>query len=155
MKNAPLRPELELGTTGLRVFGGELQRCHYGKDDSESIVMRVPLKEVEAVQLLPRVVPASVFRLLLATGFAGVAYQVSEYNILTVLLYVAALIMALTAVNNVFGQRIAIQTATDTINIPSADERDEAHGFVLSVRRLIGQQPEAEETPPRRQRSGA
>lgn len=125
---------LDLSKTRLRVVGNELQRLNA----SDGIVMRLPLEEIEHVEFRQRVDPFGVVCGLLAFGVGAIAYFISEYNILTTLLYLAALALGCMALLSVLGQRFVIEAKTGVVDIPCVDPADEGAGFVTSLKRLIG-----------------
>jgi hypothetical protein len=139
MGDAPATPqtadaELELCKTRLRVVGGDLIRLN----EKGGIAMRLPLDEIEDVASVYRIEPLGPIFLLLALGIGAVAYYVSQYNILTTLLYIVALGLMALSIPGFLNRVIAVRARTGTTAIGFSDSWDEASGFVTSLRRLIG-----------------
>lgn len=140
--------ELELSKTRLRVIGGELQRLN----DEGGIAMRLPLEEIEEVTSGSRVDPFGPVCVLLALGVGAIAYFVSQYNIVTTLLYIVALALLALGILGFLGRVIVIRAQTGTTAIVYSDGWDEAAGFITSLRRLIGSfQPKQAAAPLRSQ----
>jgi hypothetical protein len=70
-------------------------------------------------------------------GLGAIGYLVSENNILTTLLYVAAALLAVVALLACRSQRIIIRSTVGVIDIQCVDQSDEGEGFVNSLRVLL------------------
>jgi len=126
-------PYLELSRTNLVVVDGELQRLN----KHGGLVLRLPLSTVEAVEMRNYFDPFSLIFLGLGAGLAWIGYAVSENNILTIVLYVAALLLAGLAVFGCIGQHIIVQATTGVLKIHVADSAEEGAGFVASLNQIL------------------
>lgn len=74
----------------------------------------------------------------LAAGLAALGYWVSEYNVVSVLLYVAALFLAAFGITMVRNDTLALTVRGKQVRIDCPDSADEVRGFATSLGRLIG-----------------
>lgn len=124
---------LELAKTRLRVDGDELQR----RNANGGVLLRLPLADVADLELRAAFDPVCLVFLAAAAAVAAIAFFVSEYVILTSLLYLGAVALAVLACFGTVTRRIVVRTSDGETQIQCDDNRDEAEGFVLSVRHLL------------------
>ncbi|OWK36376.1 hypothetical protein [Fimbriiglobus ruber] len=134
--DVPARPPsvLELTKTRLAVEDGELVR----RNDAGGVTMRIPLDDIEAIEFRRPFNPFCGVFVALAGGFAAVGYYVSEYNLLTVFLYISAMLLGLFGLLSAREDTVVVMSRGEPIRISCPDPADEASGFVASLRGLIG-----------------
>lgn len=125
--------DLELAKTRLLVEGDDLQR----RNAKGGLLLRIPLVEVESIELRARFDPVCLLFLTGAVGVAAIAYFVSDYIILTCILYLAAIAMAILAFFGFVARSIVVRTPDGETAIQCDDTPDEAECFVISVRHLL------------------
>ena len=125
---------LELRKTYLRVEEGELVR----RNEAGGVVMRVPLDDLESVAYVREFNPFSFAILLVAGGIAAIGYFVSQYNVVTVLLYVLAMLLGVFGLFGLRGDVVLVRTRGEAVRIASPDQADEVAGFVASLKQLCG-----------------
>jgi hypothetical protein len=131
--NRPTR-QLELTKTRLAVEDGELVR----RSADDATVTRIPLDDLESCRYVRRFNPMSIAPLLLAIGLAALAYFVSEYNVVDVLLYTAALLVGAFAAFGLFEDIIEVRHRGESLRFECPDPTDEVRGFAVSLNRLLG-----------------
>jgi len=128
-------PHLELPKTGLAVLDGELVR----RSDKGGMLLRIPLDDIDAVEFSRPFNFTCLVPFGLAAGFVALGVLVSEYNVVTVILYVLALCLAAFAL---FGLRndvvILFARNQPPVHLSCDDSSDVVSGFVLSLKALIG-----------------
>ncbi len=124
---------LHLVKTRLRVNDDELQRLN--KDGG--FLLRIPLADVQSIELRSSFDPICLVILAGALGVAAIAYFVSEWVILNIILYIVAIVLAIIACFGVIARSFVIRTVDGETKILNDDTPDEGECFVISVRRLL------------------
>lgn len=125
---------LELIKTGLRVVDGELQRVN----SQGGIVMRLSLRQIEAVEFCSRFDPFCLVFVAVGIGLGAVGYFVSENNLLTALLYAAGIMLVGFGLLGSVTRLIVVHCPGGITTIQCNDMVDEGEGFVCSLQALIG-----------------
>jgi hypothetical protein len=125
---------LELRQTRLRVEEGELVR----RNETGGIIMRVPLDDIETVQFVRKLNALAFAALGVAAGMVAIGYFVSEYNVVTVLLYVAAMFLAVFSLIGVREDVFVVRSRGEDIRVSCPDPSDAVAGFAASLKPLVG-----------------
>ncbi len=128
---------LELAKTRVRVVGAELQRLN----KNGNVVLRLPIQSIQSVDYHSRFDPMSMVFAAIGCGLGAIGYLISENNVLTALLYSAAVLLVGGSILACQSQRIVIEAASGVIEIQNLDQPDEGKGFVYSLRGILLDQP--------------
>lgn len=121
---------LELEKTHLQINNGELQRIN----KNGKVALRLPLTEVESVDFRRYFDPIGFVFSGIGLGLGAIGMFVSENNILTCLLYIAAVLVIGFAVIGSVAFHIIINTTDGETRVQCNDLPDEGWGFVTSMR---------------------
>jgi hypothetical protein len=127
-------PQLELPKTRLAVVDGELVR----RSGNGEVVTRIPLDDLESAIFRKQFNAMSFIPLAVCLGLAALAYFVSEYNVVDVVLYTAAILIGGFAAFGFFQDVIIVRSGGATLRFECPDSTDEVEGFALSLNRLLG-----------------
>lgn len=117
----------------LYVFDEELQR----RNEDGTLLLRLPLASIHKVEFRR---PLNPFCLVfVGTGLVcvGIAWFVSANNLLSCLLYVAALVLLVLAIGGMRHDQIVVWTETDAIVLDCAEQSDEVKCFVASFQSVL------------------
>jgi len=133
--NTNLPPaRLELQRTRLRVEEGELVR----RNEGGGIVTRVPLDDIEAVRYARDLSLFALVTWAFSAGLAAIGYFVSENNVVSVALYVLAILGAAFGMIGLLNDVLLVKTRGETIRIACLDPGDEVEGFAMSLKAMTG-----------------
>lgn len=121
---------LELEKTHLQLHNGELQRLNR----KGSVTLRLPLTEVDSVDFRRYFDPIGFVFSAMGLGLGAIGMFVSESNILTCLLYIAAVLVIGFGVIGSASYHVIINTTDGETRVQCNDLPDEGWGFVTSVR---------------------
>lgn len=121
--------ELELVKTRLCIVDGVLIR--YTTNDTSSL--RIPLSNLVSIEVYSRPSKFAATMLLVAIGVGCLGYYVSQYNVLTVLLYLMALTGVGLSLIGLFEDRMLVKTRTGSFPVDIQDSLEETKGFVATL----------------------
>lgn len=136
MRDDEDRPPTTLGLakTRLVVEDGELIR----RDEAGGVMLRFPLDDVEAVEFVRPFNPFALVALGFGAGLGAIGYFVSDYNVVTVFLYVAGMASVLMSLMGMFNDVVLLRVRGEEIRIESPDVANDIRGFVASLRSMVG-----------------
>ena len=125
---------LVLPKTRMAVEGGELIR----REEAGGVMMRFPLDDVDAVRFVRPFNPYCLLPIGLAGGLVALGVWASEYNVLSVLLYVGAMFLAAFGMFGLRNDTLVLTVRGEEIRIDSPDTAEDVRGFAASLGSLIG-----------------
>jgi hypothetical protein len=125
---------LALPKTRLTVEDGELIR----RGDGGEVMMRFPLDDIEAVDFVRPFNLFSLIPLSLAGGLVALGIWVSTSNILSVLLYVAAMFLTAFAFFGLRNDTLVLTVRGKEVRTDCSETADDVLGFATSLGGLIG-----------------
>lgn len=128
-----MEPLLQLPKTRLVVVGSELQRI----SSVGTVVLRIPLDEIQSIEFQMLLQPVGFLGCGVGVAFGIIAHYVSENNLVTVFLHVAAVLMFAFGTSGLYGRYIHVRTAAGVNTISCLDLTDEIEGFATSLRRMM------------------
>jgi hypothetical protein len=124
---------LHLVKTRLCLNGGELQRLN----NNGGAILRLPLAIVRSIEVRKKFDPICLVFMAMGAGAAAIGALVSENSTLTVLLYVAGVLLVGFGLLGAMALQIIIRTDDEVATVQCTDMNDEAECFVTSVRHML------------------
>lgn len=123
-----------LARGGLCIRGGELIRF----DADGEYLLRLPLNEILSVEARRQfdTLPA-IGWIATAVGIAAIGWYLSEYHIVSVIIYVVAALFFAFPLVGAWSTGIVIRTCDGEATVSCVISREEAECFVISLRRLM------------------
>jgi hypothetical protein len=144
----PASPEviafLSLPKTGLQVRGDELIKL--GARDA--VTIRLPLAEIESIRFAMTFEPISLVFIGTGIGLGLVGFFFSSYDWLSVVLYVAGVLLIGFGIMGWMCYRVMIVSQGETIGVACNDLPEEGRGFVSSLRWLLRRNKQADRAVP-------
>jgi hypothetical protein len=126
-------PLFALSKTRVCVYPGELQR----KNEDGTLLLRLPLASIQSAVFRRPFNPSCLLLVGAAALFAAIGWFVSEYNWLSCLLYVAAVVVTVVAVIGSRSDRLVLRTDGGEVSFDCAELANEVTCFVTSLQEVL------------------